>query len=99
MSVREAMGYVCPNRVSGGESLIEAGGDSVEKSGHTLRIHDILGCYYTHVSEIPSEPVFDILNNGAATESKLIKFDNDNFTNDVSFGNNTKSILFHSCRT
>ena len=98
MSVREAMRYDCPMRVSGGESLIEVGGDSLEKSGHTLRIHDILGCYYTLVSEIPSEPSFEILNSGSSSDSKNIKFDNDNFTNDVSFGN-TKSILFHSCRS
>ena len=29
---------------------VEVGIDSLEREAHSTRIHDILGCYYTHVT-------------------------------------------------
>ena len=43
----ETMGYSCPVGVVGLVGLVEAGGESDERVGHTVRINDILGCYYT----------------------------------------------------
>ena len=45
--------------------------------GHTVRINDILGCYYTSLGEIPDEPQFELLNNNAGVDCKNIKFDDD----------------------
>jgi hypothetical protein len=79
MAARELISYSYPARLTKVECIIEAGCDSLEREAHTSRIHDILGCYYTHVSEIPNEPAFEILNTHPAPESKTIKFDNDLF--------------------
>ena len=53
MSVREEMTYHAGLvvRVGSDEAPpVEVGVDSVERDAHSTRIHDILGCYYTHVT-------------------------------------------------
>lgn len=79
MAARELISYSYPPRLAKVEPIIEPGCDSTERETHTSRIHDILGCYYTHASEIPNEPAFEILNTHPAPESRTIKFDNDLF--------------------
>ena len=53
MSVRESLVYSCPVGVAAAAPLVEVGVDSDERVGHTMRINEVLGCYYTHFSEIP----------------------------------------------
>lgn len=79
MAAKELLAYTFPLRLAKIEPIIEPGCDSLEREAHTNRIHDILGCYYTHASEIPNEPAFEILNTHPAPEPKIIKFDNDLF--------------------
>ena len=53
MSVREEIAYHGGLLVSVGSeetAPVEVGIDSVEVKAHSTRIHDILGCYYTHVT-------------------------------------------------
>lgn len=54
MAAKELITYTYPLRLGKLENIIEAGCESLEKEAHTSRIHDILGCYYTHASEIPN---------------------------------------------
>lgn len=54
MAARELINYFTPVRLGKIENIIEPGCESGEREGHTNRIHDILGCYYTHASEIPN---------------------------------------------
>lgn len=49
-AVNESMSFSCPVSISGWNAIIELGCDSEERLGHTLRINDILGCYYTSLT-------------------------------------------------
>lgn len=79
MAAKESISYFFPPRLLKCEGLIDRGCDSIENGSHSERIHDILGCYYTHVNEIPNEPQFEILNTNTTVDSKTIKFDNNLF--------------------
>jgi len=46
-AVKESLSYSCPVSILGLSPIIELGCDSEERLGHTHRINDILGCYYT----------------------------------------------------
>jgi|688.fasta_scaffold179371_2 hypothetical protein len=50
MAARELISYSFPLRIAKLDLIIELGCESQEKEAHTSRIHDILGCYYTHIS-------------------------------------------------
>lgn len=51
MAAKESMSYFSPPALKKTfESLIEVGHDSLEREGHKLRIDQVLGCFFTHVS-------------------------------------------------